>query len=204
MKKIVLPGDEMYDKPVRANHTYVEGGRTFSKVLGIYNEEKDELVPLEGAWHPRVGNSIVGIVASVDRSTSSIELRHSSYGILINDRMSRYSPRKGDIVESVVKSIERKSVPVMDRVRPIDGPPLLIYVKPAKVPRLLGRNDSMVKQIEELTDTRIVAGLNGFVAVSGRGINMAVASIRKIESEAHTYGLTDRIREMLISMKNDS
>jgi exosome complex component RRP4 len=201
MKTVVLPGDAMPEGLAGTHYTYMSAGHAISKVVGVYDDERKEIMPLEGAWHPRVGNSIVGVVASVDRNTCSIDLRHSSYGVLINDRMSRYRPRVGDVIESVVKSIERKNVPVMDRARPIEESSWLVYVKPSKIPRVLGRNNSMLRQIEELTQTRIIVGLNGFVAISGKGINPAVASIRKIESEAHTPGLTDRIREMLLSIK---
>ncbi len=201
MKKIILPGDALPDDLAVAHYTCINNGSVVSKVVGVYDDERKEIVPLEGAWHPRVGSSIVGIIASVGRNTCSIDLKHSSYGILVNDKMSRYSPKVGDVIESVVRSIERKNVPVMDRARLIDGSSWLVYVKPSKIPRVLGRNNSMLKQIEELTQTRIIVGLNGFVAISGKGINPAVASIRKIESEAHTSGLTDKIKDMLLSMK---
>lgn len=196
MRKIVLPGDLIYEKAERTNNTYIYEGKTFSKILGIFDDTRDNLIRLEGAWKPHIGNNIVGIISTVGRNVCNVYLNYASEGILVMSRNSRYKPVVGDVIESTVTNIEKKNVVVMDRARPItDG--MLIKVKSSKIPRVVGKADSMVKEIEELTETQINVGVNGFIWIRGKEINNAIKAIRRIEKEAHIQGLTDRIREML-------
>ncbi len=54
--------------------------------------------------------------------------------------------------------------------------------------------------VKRLTRTQIITGQNGRVWIHGKKPEdelKAIESIRKIELEAHTQGLTDRIRDML-------
>ncbi|EQD74645.1 exosome complex RNA-binding protein Rrp4 [mine drainage metagenome] len=57
----------------------------------------------------------------------------------------------------------------------------------------------MVNLIKEHTGTRIVIGQNGLIWIDGtlESILKATAAIKKIEREAHTTGLTDRMTEYL-------
>jgi exosome complex component RRP4 len=50
------------------------------------------------------------------------------------------------------------------------------------------------------TECRITLGQNGLVLISGKTLEdeqIAAMAIRKIEKEAHTSGLTDRVMEMV-------
>lgn len=76
----------------------------------------------------------------------------------------------------------------------------LIEIIPAKVPRIIGRKGSMINLIKTETNCRLIIGQNGRVWVSGKNLEtelLVEKIIRKIEKEAHTSGLTDRIKEMI-------
>lgn len=70
-------------------------------------------------------------------------------------------------------------------------------VTPAKVPRIIGRQGSMVEMIKELTGTQIVVGQNGIVWVKGDNEDIAAEAVLKIEEKSHITGLTDYIKVML-------
>ncbi len=197
MRRIVLPGDMVAEDRVRMENTYFRDGKTFASVLGILDDERGSVISLEGAWKPKSGSEVVGIIRSVDRKTCSIELNHSAPGILIPDRNSRYSPKVGDVVESIIARVERRNVPIMERARPVADGARVIHVKPSKIPRILGKNNSMLRQIEEVTGARISVGVNGIIAISGDNTDDAIYAIRLIEENAHTSGLTDRVRDVL-------
>jgi len=80
------------------------------------------------------------------------------------------------------------------------GPGRLINVSPSKVPRIIGKQGSMVSMIKQYTGCRISVGQNGLVWI---GCDdpvkemLAIKAIRKIEEESHFAGLTDKIKEML-------
>ncbi|MBM3309658.1 MAG: hypothetical protein FJY77_05320 [Candidatus Altiarchaeales archaeon] len=74
---------------------------------------------------------------------------------------------------------------------------LVISVNPKCIPRLIGKKQSMVNMIKEKTECKIVIGQNGFVWIKGDDTTLVVEAVRKIEREAQTQGLTDRISAML-------
>jgi exosome complex component RRP4 len=77
----------------------------------------------------------------------------------------------------------------------------IVDVDPTRVPRIIGKKGSMINLLKKESGCQIFVGQNGRVWISGktRDVEAVVASaIRKIEAEAHTTGLTDRIQEYLI------
>ena len=75
----------------------------------------------------------------------------------------------------------------------------IIDVSTHKVPRIIGKQGSMVVMIKDATKCNIVVGQNGWIWIDGEPTNelLAIQTIRKIEKESHLSGLTDRIKEFL-------
>jgi exosome complex component RRP4 len=76
----------------------------------------------------------------------------------------------------------------------------IVRVSPAKIPRIIGRKGSMISMLKKETKCNITVGQNGLVYVSGRNREderIAISAINKIEEEAHTSGLTDRVTNMV-------
>ena len=76
----------------------------------------------------------------------------------------------------------------------------LIEVTSSKVPRIIGKQGSMITLIKNATNCKIIIGQNGWVWILGDDLNdemLAAAAILKIEQEAHTSGLTDKISAFL-------
>jgi exosome complex component RRP4 len=82
----------------------------------------------------------------------------------------------------------------------------IINVTPHKVPRIIGKNGSMISMIKDATRCQIVVGQNGVIWISGEPENeiIAVETIRKIESESHKSGLTDEISKHLEEITKNS
>ena len=74
-------------------------------------------------------------------------------------------------------------------------------VSPSRIPRIIGKGNSMLKQITEGTGTTIVIGLNGIIWLRGGKIDLETMAILKIVEEAHTTGLTERIKVLLSGNK---
>ncbi|HEY0196181.1 MAG TPA: KH domain-containing protein, partial [Methanobacterium sp.] len=79
---------------------------------------------------------------------------------------------------------------------------ILIYITPTKVPRLIGKKGSMINMIKDETKCEVVVGQNGVVWVKGDPSMERVAEkvVNMIEQQAHTSGLTDRVRNMLFEL----
>jgi len=73
----------------------------------------------------------------------------------------------------------------------------IIKIAPSKVPRVIGKKGTMVRQIKNKTETKIIVGQNGLVWIKGENPNLAARAVKKVEEEAHLSGLTDKIDEWL-------
>jgi exosome complex component RRP4 len=75
----------------------------------------------------------------------------------------------------------------------------IIEVNPQKVPRIIGSRGSMISIIKKALDCNIFVGQNGYAWLNAEPENevKAIQAIRRIEREAHTNGLTERISDML-------
>lgn len=219
-RKIVTPGEVLAEGMdfLPGDGAYRSGSNIRAGVLGLSNV-RDRLVgviPLEGRYMPKTNDPVIAVIT---------EVRYNNWGLDINspydatmmigeaterfidlkkDRMSNYFDI-GDVVICKIKDVE-ENMSVMVTAK---GPGLrkltegrLIDVKPAKIPRVIGKNASMVKMIKDHTGSRIFVGQNGRIWISGGDEELAIKVIRRIEAEAHKAGLTDSIKEMLESETN--
>ncbi|HME51217.1 MAG TPA: exosome complex protein Rrp4 [Candidatus Lokiarchaeia archaeon] len=109
----------------------------------------------------------------------------------------------GDIIIAKVLRFDRTTEPALTTVGPDLGlirGGFLIDITVPKIPRLIGKSGSMIKLLNSLTTCKIFVAQNGVVWVKGRkpeDERIIIKAIRKIESEAHTVGLTDRVKEFI-------
>ena len=72
-------------------------------------------------------------------------------------------------------------------------------MEPSKVPRIIGKKGSMISLLKKYTNCRIFVGQNGRIWVDGEesGINKVIDTIKMIEDESLSYGLTNKIEDLL-------
>ncbi len=198
-----LPGDGAYrDKDeIRAS------------VLGLVNFKGRAIrvIPLNGKYFPKRDDPVIGIIKEVGYNSWNLDINCPYEArMLVGDASDRYIDTNrhklasvfnvGDAVICQIKKVD-ENMAVFVTAR---GPGLrkvtegeLIRVKAAKIPRIIGKNASMVKMIKEYTESRMFVGQNGIVWVQGGNSELVKKAIRKIEAEAHMPGLTDRMKEFL-------
>jgi exosome complex component RRP4 len=76
---------------------------------------------------------------------------------------------------------------------------MVMEVSPSKVPRVIGKNGSMIQMLKNMTSCRIYVGQNGRIWIDGEldSIVRAVQAIKMIEDEAHSQGLTEKVKALL-------
>jgi exosome complex component RRP4 len=74
-----------------------------------------------------------------------------------------------------------------------------------KVPRVIGKQGSMIAMIKDATKCMIIVGQNGLVWVKGEPENEVIArqAIELIDQNSHVSGLTDRIKSFLEEKKGN-
>src|SRR5206468_3335909 len=108
----------------------------------------------------------------------------------------------GDVIMCHVLSVDeikRVQLTMQEReARRLNGG-MVIEISPTKVPRVIGKQGSMVSLIMDLTGCRIYVGQNGRIWLDGDDRSAAVAAmaIRLIEERAQAVGLTETVRERI-------
>jgi len=213
-REIVIPsqllGDTKQNKAGRG--TFVEQGKIYSEILGIVNRKSDfiNVIPIKGRYDPIEGDFVIGIVEDPMASSWLVDI-NAPYPALLHvsevpwdvefGETDRYL-NHGDSVMAKVASVDinrKVNITLKDRnLYKIKGG-LIINVEPSKVPRIIGKKGSMISILKKYTRCRIFVGQNGRIWIDGDDENVAkvLHTIKKIESESLSYGLTNRIESLL-------
>jgi len=196
--RIVMPGELLSEKPERISYAFVDKGKTYSTVVGLFSEGK--LVPLEGPYEPLPDDLIVGIISEVKFSGYSVEI-NAPYVSFLSSREIRERYEMGDAVFARVDRVDEvKNIDIADAKKLPVG--RLVKVSSVKIPRIIGKKNSMIDMLKSATACDIYAGRNGYVWIAGKGNQtLAEKAIRMIETQAHTHGLTDRVAVYLKSQQ---
>ena len=215
-KDIAVPGEILAEgmDNLPGEGTYRDGEKIVAGRLGLVMVEGRaiKLISLSGRYIPKTHDTIIGKVEDITFSGWRIDT-NSAYSAMLSmkDATSDYIARGADltryydlgdyVVCEVVNVTSQKLIDVSMKgpgLKKLDGG-RVIKVNPNKVPRIIGKQGSMVSMIKDATGCRIVVGQNGLVWIDGdpKGELTVVKTIQKIEEESHTTGLTDRIKEFL-------
>ncbi|MBN1386142.1 RNA-binding protein [Candidatus Woesearchaeota archaeon] len=216
-KSVVVPGEELAEGMdyLPAQGTYRQGDFIRAAKLGLVNVDGKviKLIPLSGRYLPKKGDTIIGQVIDISFSGWRLDI-NSAYSAMLSlkDATSEFIIRGADLTQYynlgdylVAKITNVTSQKLVDLS--MKGPGLrsvrggrIVKVNTNKVPRVIGKQGSMVVTVKNATDTKIIVGQNGLVWVMGENPKMealAVNTIKKIEAEAHMPGLTERIKNYL-------
>lgn len=215
IREVCVPGQDVGGENLIAGEgTYRYNGRIYAAQLGIKSVRGKTvgIVPLGGRYMPCRGDVVVGVIVDVMQSGWLVDI-NAPYPAPLHSNEVPWNVEFGDtsrflnigevILTEVISVDEMKKIQVT-----MNGPELkklpnghIVEIPPSKVPRVIGKNGSMIKQIVNYTRCKIFVGQNGRIWIDGNPDNLAlvIKTIRKIEAESHTLGLTDRIREMLES-----
>ena len=215
-KAIVVPGETLAEGMdyLPGMGTYREGDKIIAARLGLVTIDSRaiKLIPLTGKYLPKRGDNIVCKVIDVGFSGWRLDT-NSAYSAMLSvkDATSEFINRGADLTQffklgdyligKVVNVTSQKLVDISMKgpgLRKLSGG-RIIDVNTNKVPRIIGKQGSMVSMIKNATGCKIIVGQNGVVWISGDPKNefIAVQTIKKIENESHMSGLTDSIKTFL-------
>lgn len=215
-KTVVLPGDRLAEGMdyLPAQWTYRRGEYILAGRLGLLSLQGRaiKIIPLSGCYIPKRDDVIIGSIVDVGMSGWRVDT-NSAYEAMLSarDATSDFISRSADLtqffslgdylVAKIVKVTSQKLVDVSTK-----GPGLrklyggrIITVNCNKVPRIIGKQGSMISLIKNATGCKIIVGQNGVIWLTGAPDQevIAIETIRKIEAEAHMSGLTERITTYL-------
>jgi exosome complex component RRP4 len=165
---------------------------------------------LKGRYDPIEKDFVIGIVEEAMSSSWLVDINAAYPALLhVNEvpwdvdfgETERYL-NYGDCIMAKVLQVDQEKklqITLKDRnLYKIKGGQI-INVEPSKVPRIIGKKGSMISLLKKYTKCRIFVGQNGRIWVDGEdeGIKKVIYTIDMIENEALSYGLTNKIEELL-------
>ncbi|OGS48777.1 MAG: hypothetical protein A3K68_00120 [Euryarchaeota archaeon RBG_16_68_13] len=212
-REVVIPGDLLDGHGLKpGSGTFNEGGHIYAARVGIRSDKDGyvDVIPLGGVYIPKARDVVIGKVTDCGPSHWLIDI-NSPYPAPLHATETPWMVEFGDterylqvgdaIVAEVLSVDETKHVQLSmaDRQfgRVTGGQ--IVEMSHAKIPRLIGRQGSMVGMIRDFTRVRMFVGQNGQVWLDGdpEDVRHTVHVIRMIDEQAPLTGLTDTVRAYL-------
>ncbi len=202
MKRIVTPGELITDKNKKVGgNVFIKDNCIYSSVLGILNESEDyvSIVPLNGPYVPEVNDAIVCVVKNVTSNGYVIDINAHNDCFFPKSLITK-ELRIGQMLFARVKGVDGSDITDLDNINilPVGN---IIEVPSVKVPRIIGKNDSMLNVLKKYTLSNILVGRNGWIWSVSKNINLLEKSINMIILNSQKSNLTNTIEEYL---KNNS
>lgn len=219
-RTIVVPGEVVASGSayLPGEGTRRDGNDIIASKFGLL-EKSDKLIkiiPLSGAYIPRVGNTVIGQVIDVTFNGWQVDIASPQLAFLpvsecfgyINKRDLNETYTFRDMIVTKIKSIKSRGIDVSMRekgLRRLEGG-MIIKINPTRVPRVIGRAGSMVNTIKDEANCSLVVGQNGIVWIRGISVEnelLAKEAIELIVEKPFVEGLTEKIKEFLIKRKKE-
>ena len=214
--QFVIPGDIIIADDCRPGQNVIlEGNRVMSTAIG-FSEIKDNLVnvtPLTGLYTPKTDDLVIGKIISHNALSWQVDINSYYSGILTAfDIFGKdYSPSRddlslklntGDIILARIANVNSRDPLITiigENLGKIDSGEL-IKISPTKIPRLIGKHDSMIQTIEASTNATITVGQNGLIIIkcdNSTGLKNAIASIKMIGVTHNDANIEEKIQNIL-------
>ncbi|MFZ5955482.1 MAG: exosome complex RNA-binding protein Rrp4 [Nanoarchaeota archaeon] len=215
-RKIVVPGESIIE-----GNEYLPGDGTYRDkndvVAGRYgladiSGRLVKVIPLSGVYRPRTGNMIIGLVTDITLNGWIVDLQGPMSGFLSLSEVPTFVNRGelkehfdfGDVIMAKVSDVKDRGIDLSVKLRGCgkleDG--MIIKVNSNKVPRVIGKEGSMVNLIKEATNCNIKIGQNGLIWIKGNDIEAELRTKKVIDficENSFVEGLTDKVKEFLES-----
>ncbi|ADC47204.1 exosome complex RNA-binding protein Rrp4 [Methanobrevibacter ruminantium M1] len=211
-KDLVVPGELLAEDDYYSGRgTFEDDGKICSKLLGLVSlrNKKISVIPLKSKYIPKKGDVVIGKIDDVRFSMWGVDINSPYSGILpaseVFGREKKELSRVFDIGDVLflrivdVDEVKKVKLGLKGRGMGKFRGGVIVDIAPTKVPRLIGKKGSMINMIKDKTGCKIVVGQNGLVWVKGNEDMEQIVknTIKLIEREAHTSGLTDRVKNKL-------
>jgi len=211
-RKAIIPGEVIVsgDKYLPGEGTEKRGKDIVSIKYGLAEELKGliKVIPLSGIYQPRRGNVVIGKVEMLTFNGWVIDIGLIDNAFLSVAEVPRYVNKNNldevlDMKEMVIAKIadvNRKGSDLTIKgsgLGRIDNG-IIIEVNSNKVPRIIGKEGSMINLIKNETGCNITVGQNGLIWISGDKIEnelLAKKAVYFIVEKSYVEGLTEEVKK---------
>ena len=220
-KDLVVPGDILAEGMdyLPSGGCIRDNDKIVANHLGLVTLENNrfvKVIPLTGKYIPKIGDTVIGQVVDMSFSGWYLNINGPYEAALMVKDVAEFIDKDADlsqfynfgdlIVEKINRVTRYSNINLTTKgpgLRKVTGGKV-ISITSTKVPRVIGKQGSMVQMLKEKTNCNIMVGQNGIVWIEGKNPNdelLATEAILKIEQESHIDGLTDKMKEFLESRR---
>ena len=219
-RKIVIPGEVIVEGEdfLPGENTEKIENKIISRRFGLaeISENLVKIIPLSGVYSPRRGNVVIGSIENISFNGWFVDIGAQDAAFLPITEVPKYINKNhleevmdiGDIIIAKIIGITKRGVDLTIRARNLgklrEG--LIIKINPNKVPRVIGKEGSMIKLIKSETGCNITVGQNGMIWIKGEKIEnelLGKDAIMFICDRPFINGLTDKITEWFKERKEN-
>ncbi len=216
-RQVVIPGDTLAEGMdfLPGKGAYREGDHILSSRLGLMNVSGRiiNVIPLSGRYVPRRDDVVIGFIKDMSYSSWFVDVGYAYEASLsMKDATADFIERGsslsdyfavGEIILTRVNNVTKEgNIDLTMKgpgLRKLTGGKIL-EITSSKVPRVVGKQGSMISMIKDKTGCNIFAGQNGRIWIRGpspEAEKIASDAILLINEKAHTSGLTEKVGAFL-------
>jgi exosome complex component RRP4 len=211
-RMVVVPGEEIASgddylpgEGVRREGEHVIATRYgLAEILG----RVIKVIPLSGAYVPRRNNVVLGRVIDITFNGWLIDIDCPGNGFMPIAESPRFINQNemdqflaiGDVIAAKIWSIKGKGIDLTIKGKGLgkleDG--FMFRINSSRVPRVIGREGSMITLIKDNTNCQITVGQNGWIWIKGdtsEQVMRARKAVEHIAENVHIAGLTEHMEE---------
>jgi len=209
-RKVVVPGEIIVcgEDFLPGEGTRREGENIVANKFGLAEEQGRviKLISIFGAFVPRRGNVVIGRVTDITHAGWLVDIDSATSGFLPIEESPRFINRNemdqylaiGDVISAKIWSVKSRGIDLTLKGKGLgkleNG--FIFNIIPSRVPRVIGREGSMVNLIKERTGCNITVGQNGWIWIRGSSIDEEIKARKAIElvsEKVHLGGLTELV-----------
>lgn len=215
-REIVIPGEIIAtgDEFLPGDWTIKQGDNVVATRLGIIEKQDRivKLIPISGVYIPRRGNTVIGEIKDINFNGWNIDVGGPYSAFLSLKEVPGFVEENemenvygiGDLIVTKIFNVRRNSVDLTMKQREgglgkiKDG--LVVRVNPHRVPRIIGKEGSMIHIIKNATGCNITVGQNGLIWIKSEAITNKIFAKQAIEfivENTTAEGLTDKVEQWL-------
>ncbi len=211
-RRVVVPGEVIIsgEDYLPSEGTRREGNDILASRFGLAEElgRVIKVIAITGAFVPRRNNVVIGRVVDITHSGWLIDIDCASNAFLPLEESPRYVTKHemdqylniGDVIIAKIWTVKSKGVDLSlqgNGLGKLEGG-FIFRIISNRVPRVIGREGSMVKLIKEKTGCNVSVGQNGWIWIKGPTVESEIRARKAIEYIADNFyvsGLTDKMEE---------
>ena len=171
-KQYVIPGDVITTSPLRLReNVMLDGKKIIATSIGLTNiyDDSVRVIPLSAVYLPKIDDIVIGKITSIFGNSWFADINSCYEGMLLGQdvfgrgsspTMSDMKSRLdiGDLICAKIANFDRSREPLISiadqNLGKIDSGEL-VKISPPKIPRLIGKQGSMIQTFVSSTDTSI-------------------------------------------------